>query len=193
MIWPWDLLNTALVVPGGDELAGPFWTGGVAVGVAVGIACFQQLQVISEHLKAHTEHSGMEKRSEIAVSSSCCKESLIHQLQAVRPVLKTCSPPLKTDYIQLTITNWRVPVRLNFNYYPLISFCCAGQSEDYMYRNWPLPHNVSCPPTSSSPPLPLLFLHRHPLQSDSLTSTSQPLMLLEDTLGRCNISQTGEH
>ena len=49
---------------------------------------------------------------------------------------------------------------------------------------------VSCPPTSSSPPLPPLFLHCHPLQSDSLSSTSQPLMLLEDMLGRCNIWRT---
>jgi len=51
--------------------------------------------------------------------------------------------------------------------------------------NCPLPHNVSCPPTFSSPPLPLLFLHRHQLVNFSLSY--QPGML-----GRCSVSQMSQ-
>ena len=126
------------------------------------LRCFQQLQVISVHLKAHTEDSEMEKRSEITVSSSCCKESLIHQ--AVRLVLKTCSPPLKTDYIQLTLTNWKVPVRLNFNYYPMIFFGCAGQSEDYTYRYRHVETDLCL---TMFPALPLLPLLLYPSSSST--------------------------
>ena len=98
---------------------------GVAVGVAVGMA----VGTVEMFPTAAGDFCAPEssyrrfwngKRSEIAISSSCCKESLIHQ--AVRPVLKTCSPLLKMDYIQLALTNWKVPVRLNFNSYPMIFF-----------------------------------------------------------------------
>ena len=140
---------------------------GVAVGVAVGMA----VGTVEMFPTAAGDFCAPEssyrrfwngKRSEIAISSSCCKESLIHQ--AVRLVLKTCSPPLKTDYIQLTLTNWKVPVRLNFNYYPMIFFCCAGQSEDYMYRYRHVETDLCL---TMFPALPLLPLLLYPSSSST--------------------------
>ena len=114
------------------------------------LRCFQQLWVISVHLKALTEGG---KRSEVAVSSSWVWYTKLSD-RSWNLVTPTTDRP-----IQVTLTN-----------------CCylfspAGQSEMCMYRYRHVETDLCLIMFPALPLLPLLlypllFLHRHQLQSD---------------------------